>query len=105
MTTQANSTEVRISPRTGRPVRAYDDSISTIIKALDWDTRAIRKLVTKWPEGARRGNGLEPWPQHLAAILLQVLCECEPVDLLLTYTAPHLRDSPNRVTEFQASAL
>lgn len=65
----------RISTRTGRPVRPYNDVISTTVKALDFDERAIRKLVTKWPEGAKCGNALEPWPRHLAAILMAVLEE------------------------------
>lgn len=85
----------RLSPRTGKPVRRYDDSISTTVRALDFDERAIRKLVTKWPQGARCGDGLEPWPKHLAAILVQVLDECGPYSPLLGYTPPELRDTPN----------
>lgn len=86
----------RISPRTGRPVRRYNDAISTTVKALDFNERAIRKLVTKWPEGAPCGKKLEPWPTHLAAILVTVITECGPRDSLLTYTPPHLRSKmPN----------
>lgn len=80
-----------ISQRTGRPVRRYDDSISTTVKALGFDEKAIRKLVTKWPEGATCGNRKEPWHVHLASILMDVLTECDPLDRMLDYTPPHLR--------------
>lgn len=97
------SAALLISPRTGRAVRKYDDSISTTVKALDFDERAIRKLVTKWPEGAPCGPGkLEPWHRHLAVILVQVLEECGPIDPLLTYTPPNLRGLPNEAVQFPA---
>jgi len=92
---------VRISPRTGRPVRRYDDSISTLVKALSFDDRAIRKLVTKWPEGARicprdRAAYYEPWPAHLAAILILVLDEPWTVGSQLGYTPPAAREARPR---------
>lgn len=91
---------LRISPRTGRPVRRYNDQISTVVKALDFDECAIRKLFTKWPQGARCGRGadatLEPWPRHLAAILVSVLSECGVPEPLLDYTPPELRGPQTR---------
>ncbi len=79
---------LRISPRTGRPVRRYNDQIHTTVKAIDFDERAIRKLVTKWPEGAPFGNELEPWPRHLSAILMALLKEGSggPHKALLTWS-------------------
>lgn len=88
--------KARISPRTGRPVRRYDDVISTTVKALDFDARAIRKLVTKWPAGAICGNKLEPWPRHLSIILVQVLCDCGFPEPMLGYTPPELRGPQTR---------
>ncbi len=82
----------RISPRTGRPVRRYDDSISTTVRALNFDERAIRKLLTKWPDGAKCGDKLEPWPNRLSAIFVAVLAEGWHGDPLLTYTPPDQRD-------------
>lgn len=75
----------RMSPRTGLPVRRYDDSLSTTLKALDFDAKALRKLVTKWPEGAWCGRKREPWHVHLAAIL--TACLSEPPQLALP---PHI---------------
>lgn len=66
-------------------MRKYDDRISTVVKALDFDERAIRKLVTKWPEGAPCGDELEPWHVALAAVLTSVISE--PPQLALP--APH----------------
>lgn len=71
----------RISRRTGRPVRRYDDSLSTTLKALDFDAHALRKLVTKWPQGAWCGREREPWHIHLAKILTS--CLAEPPQLAL----------------------
>jgi hypothetical protein len=86
----------RISHRTGRPVRRYDDQVATVVKALDFDERAIRKLAAKWPLGCRimprdQAAYYEPWPRHLAAVLISVLEECGPIDPLLGYTPPDLR--------------
>lgn len=56
--------------------RRYNDQNSTVVKALDFNERAIAKLHRKWPKGCRLPDGsYEPWYKCLAAIATSVLLE------------------------------
>ncbi len=64
------------------PKRRYDDSISTFVKALDFDPNALHKLYLKPSRDGR------PWHVHLADVKMSVMEEgsgAGPYVALLTW--------------------